>query len=310
MAPEAGVNTSPRRILISGASGMIGTPLRRALTMAGHTVHTLVRREPIDPLEHRWNPEAGTIESGIVDHVDVVINLSGASIGKIPWTKAHKKLILSSRISATSTLVTAITSAATPPSLLVQGSAVGFYGDRGDEVLTEKSPKGEGFLSDVVAEWENAASGAANENTRVVFARTGLVVGKGGAMSPLVLQTKLGVGGSVGNGRQWWPWISLHDEVRALHHLATYDTDFTVFNLVGPQTATANDVTKELSRALRRPHLIGLPTFAIKAVLGEAGVELLLSSQRITSKALEVTGFSWDDPSITSAIARMLGRRT
>lgn len=309
MAVESGVNSTPRRILISGASGMIGTPLRRVLTAAGHTVHTLVRRDPSDPLEHKWNPEAGTIESGIVDHVDVVLNLSGASIGKIPWTKAHKKLILSSRINSTSTLAAAISAASTPPSLLVQGSAVGFYGDRGDEVLSEKSPKGEGFLSDVVAEWENAAAGAASDATRVVFARTGLVVGNGGAMAPLVLQTRLGVGGSMGSGRQWWPWISLHDEVRALQHLVTHDTDFTVFNLVGPQQATANDVTKELARALRRPHLVGLPTFAIKALLGEAGVELLLSSQRITSKALEVTGFSWEDASITSAIARMLGRR-
>lgn len=128
-------------------------------------------------------------------------------------------------------------------------------------------------------------------------------------MAPLLLQTRLGVGGSIGSGRQWWPWISLHDEVRALQHLATYDTDFTVFNVVGPQQATANDVTKELARALRRPHLLGLPTFAIKALLGEAGVELLLTSQRITSKALPVTGFEWDDPSILSAIARMLDRR-
>lgn len=309
MGANASAGAEQRRILISGASGMIGTPLCRALTEAGHTVHTLVRREPRDPREHRWNPETGVIESGIIDHVDVVINLSGASIGKIPWTKKHKKLILSSRLQATSTLAHAISQSASPPSLLLQGSAVGFYGDRGDEVVTESTPQGEGFLADVVAAWEDAAHAAASTVTRVVFARTGLVVGKGGAMAPLLLQTRLGVGGSIGSGRQWWPWISLHDEVRALQHLATYDTDFTVFNVVGPQQATANDVTKELARALRRPHLLGLPTFAIKALLGEAGVELLLTSQRITSKALPVTGFEWDDPSILSAIARMLDRR-
>lgn len=308
MAPESSAAT-PRSILISGASGMIGTPLQKTLRSSGHTVHTLVRRDPRDPQEHRWDPDTGVIDSGIIDHVDVVINLSGASIGKIPWTRAHKKIILSSRINATTTLARAIAQASTPPSLLLQGSAVGFYGDRGDEVITEKSSKGEGFLADVVEEWEQAAIGAVGSKTRVVCARTGLVIGKGGAMAPLRLQTLLGVGGSIGRGTQWWPWISLHDEVRALAHLAVHDTDFSVFNLVGPQPATANDITRELARALRRPHLLGLPSFAIKALLGEAGVELLLTSQRITSKALQVTGFTWEDTSEGHAIARMLGRR-
>jgi uncharacterized protein len=292
-----------RRVLIAGASGMIGRPLSKFLTHSGHTVHTLVRRAPQSPTEHQWDPEKGVIESGIIDHIDVVVNLSGASIGKIPWTKKHKDLILSSRIGASTTLAQAIARATTPPSLLVQGSAVGFYGDRGDETLSEKSSKGEGFLSDVVSEWEGAAS---STTSRIAYARTGLVVGRGGAMAPLSFQTRLGVGGPIGHGQQWWPWISLRDEVRAFAHLVIHETDFEIFNLVGPEPASANDVTRELARALRRPHLIGLPTWAIKTLMGEAGEALLLSSQKIVSNTLTVTGFTWKDQTIAHAIAQML----
>jgi uncharacterized protein (TIGR01777 family) len=298
-----------RRVLIAGASGMIGRPLTKFLTQAGHTVHTLVRREARDPLEHQWDPVAGVIQSGIIDHVDTVINLSGASIGKIPWTRRHKDLILSSRISSTQTLAEAIRAANSPPSLLIQGSAVGFYGSRGDETLSEDSPAGSGFLSHVVTEWEQAALPARSARTRVAYARTGLVVGAGGAMVPLTLQTRLGVGGPIGPGTQWWPWISLRDEIRAFAHLVIHETDLSVFNLVGPEPATANDVTRELARALRKPHLIGLPTVAIKALMGEAGEQLLLSSQKIVAKTLAVTGFTWKDESVARAIATMLERK-
>ncbi len=302
-------DAEPRRILLAGASGMIGIPLTRSLVEAGHIVHTLVRRKPQGPSEHQWDPDAGTIDSGIIDYIDVVINLSGASIGKIPWTTRHKELIMSSRVNATRTLATAIAQAENAPSLLVSGSAVGFYGDRCDEELTELSPRGQGFLADVVEAWETEAQVASSNKTRVCFARTGLVVGRGGALAPLALQTSLGVGGNIGPGTQWWPWISLHDEVRALQYLVTNDTDQTIFNLVGPTPATATDLTTELARALRRPHLLGLPTFAITALMGEAGEELLLSSQRVISQRLDIIGFRFDDLTIADAIARMLGRR-
>ena len=302
-------DAEPRRILLAGASGMIGIPLTRSLVEAGHIVHTLVRRKPQGPSEHQWDPDAGTIDSGIIDHIDVVINLSGASIGKIPWTTRHKELIMSSRVNATRTLATTIAQAENAPSLLVSGSAVAFYGDRGDEELTEFSPRGQGFLADVVEALETEAQAASSKTTRVCFARTGLVVGRGGALAPLALQTRLGVGGNIGPGTQWWPWISLHDEVRALQYLVTHDTDQTIFNLVGPTPATATDLTTELARALRRPHLLGLPTFAITALMGEAGEELLLSSQRVISQRLDIIGFRFDDLTIADAIARMLGRR-
>ena len=300
---------SPRTILLAGASGMIGTPLGAALRAGGHTVHTLVRRPPSDPTEHQWDPDAGTISSGIIEFSDVVINLAGASIGKIPWTRKHKKLILSSRVNSARTLAQAITKASSAPSLFIQGSAVGFYGHRGDEKLTEFSPRGNGFLADVVEQWEAAAAEASSSKTRVCFARTGLVVGRGGALAPLKLQTLLGVGGPIGPGSQWWPWISLHDEVRALVHLVTHDTDLTVFNLVGPAPASASDLTTALATALRRPHAIGLPRFAIRALMGEAGVELLLTSQRIINERLHIIGFECQDITVDQAIARMLGRR-
>ncbi len=309
MVADLPSDARPRRILLAGASGMMGIPLRRSLVEAGHVVHALVRRAPEGPSEHQWDPEAGTIDSGIIDHIDVVINLSGASIGKIPWTKRHKNLIMSSRVNSTRTLASAITQAESTPSLLIQGSAVGFYGDRGDEELTEFSPRGQGFLADVVETWESEAQVASSKETRVCFARTGLVVGRGGALAPLALQTRLGVGGNIGPGTQWWPWISLHDEVRALSYLVTHDTDQTVFNLVGPTPAAASDLTKELARALRRPHLLGLPAMAIRALMGEAGEELLLSSQRVINQRLDIIGFRFDDVTIADAIARMLGRR-
>lgn len=309
MLEDFATSLPSRRIVIAGASGMIGTPLAALLRAQGHAVHTLVRREPRDGTEHQWAPDKATIDSGIIDHTDVVINLSGASIGKIPWTKSHKEKILSSRISAASTLAEAITHSPTPPSLLIQGSAVGFYGERGDEKLTESSASGDGFLADVVQAWEGAAAAASSPTTRVCFARTGLVVGRGGAMAPLQLQTLLGVGGRIGPGSQWWPWISLHDEVRALAYLVSYDTDQTVFNLVGPTPATSREMTKELARALKRPHWLGLPSFAISALMGEAGEALLLASQRVHSERLELVGFTFDDQTLGHAISRMLGRR-
>jgi uncharacterized protein (TIGR01777 family) len=296
------------RILLAGASGMIGAPLKALLREQGHAVHTLVRRTPEDATEHHWNPATGEIEAGILDHTDVVVNLSGASIGRIPWTKGYKKTILESRLHASATLASAIGGASSPPSLLVQGSAVGFYGDRGGQELTERSEKGEGFLAEVVEQWEAAAMPAESERTRICFARTGLVIGKGGAMAPLQLQTALGVGGPIGRGSQWWPWISLHDEVRALAHLINHETTYGIFNLVAPHPATALDVTKELARKMGRPHWLGLPRFAISLLMGEAGRELLLTSQKISPERLLGSGFSFEDPTLDLAIARLLAK--
>jgi uncharacterized protein len=293
-------------VAVAGGSGLIGRALHKALVAAGHNVHRFVRRSPSGPHEHAFDPISGTIDQGIIDHADVVVNLSGASIGKIPWTTAHKDLILSSRIQSTTTLAEAIARSESPPKVFVSASAVGVYGSAGDTELTEDSPAGDDFLAHVTVSWEEAAD-AASTVSRVVYPRTGLVVGNGGAMAPLKLQTALFVGGKTGPGTQWWPWISLHDEVRAIMHLITNDKTTGAYNLVGPTPAQSVEVTKTLARLMRRPHLLGLPTFAIKTLMGEAGEHLLLSSQKISSQKLQDSGFVFDDVTIEDALTRMLG---
>ena len=301
------------RVLISGASGMIGTPLQALLRHQGHAVHTLVRRTPRDASEHSWNPATGEIEAGILDHTDVVINLAAASIsrwlflGRTPWAAGQKRDILTSRLGAARTLATAISGAKTPPSLLIQASAVGFYGDRASEELTERSSRGEGFLAEVQAQAEAAASEAESDVTRICYPRSAAVMGKGALSTTLLkLQTALGLGGPIGDGSQWWPWISLHDEVRALAYLANHETAFGVFNLVSPTPASALDQTKALARGMKRPHWLGFPRFAIVALMGEAGKEILLTSQRVIPERLLAAGFKFDDQTLEAAVSRLL----
>ena len=295
---------TPLTVLISGASGMIGRALRQELIAKGHSVHTLVRREPTDSSEHRWDPYAGTIDQAIVDYADAVVNLSGASLSRIPWTPAHKKLVLHSRQQAAQTLGQAIAASASPPHTLLQASAVGIYGNRGESELTEQSPPGDGFLASVTTQWEAAAAPIESKKTRVVYARTGLVIAKTGAMAPLRLQTFLGVAGPIGSGRQWWPWISYRDEIRALVFLLEQQQLAGPFNLVGPTPATAREVTQALARLMKRPHWLGLPTWAVK-LMGEAGPEILLSSQKITPARLLEAGFRFEHQTIDEAIAEI-----
>ena len=301
------------RVLISGASGMIGTPLQALLRQQGHAVHTLVRRTPRDASEHLWNPATGEIEAGILDHTDVVINLAAASIsrwlflGRTPWAAGQKRDILTSRLGAARTLATAISGAKTPPSLLIQASAVGFYGDRASEELTERSSRGEGFLAEVQAQAEAAASEAESDVTRICYPRSAAVMGKGALSTTLLkLQTALGLGGPIGDGSQWWPWISLHDEVRALAYLANHETAFGVFNLVSPTPASALDQTKALARGMKRPHWLGFPRFAIVALMGEAVKEILLTSQRVIPERLLASGFKFEDQTLEAAVSRLL----
>ena len=302
------MSTTSLSIVIAGASGMIGRPLQELLAERGHEVHTLVRRAPQSSTEHQWNPVTGELADDILERSDVVVNLAGASIGKLPWTKKHKALIMSSRRETTGTLAHAIAHSASPPRAMIQGSAVGFYGDRGDEDLTENSTSGDGYLAEVVREWEEAATPAKSARTRVVFARTGLVIGRGGALAPLRLQTALGVAGPIGRGTQWWPWISLHDEVRALAFLCENAKASGAINLVAPNPATANTVTRSLAKAMKRPFWLGLPRFAISLLMGEGGESLLLTSQKIQPTQLEKLGFDFADPTIDDAIGRAVKR--
>jgi len=291
----------PLRVLVSGASGFIGTELRRQLAEHGHTVLRLVRREPVTPDEFEWDPSSRMIDATVLDRVDAVINLSGASLARFPWTRSYRRQILNSRVDATATLAEAILLSATPPKAFISGSAVGYYGDRPGIPVDESSPKGEGFLADVVDAWEQAAH-LADSATRVVTARTGLVVGPGGAFAPLSLVTKLGIGSRLGPGAQDWPWISLHDEAAALVHLLTSELSGPV-NLAGPLPATSEQVTRAMARALHRWHPFVVPTIAITAALGEAGHSLLLSSNKQIPSALLDDGFEFAHGSIDAAIA-------
>lgn len=295
---------SPRRILISGSSGFIGTELTRQLEADGHSVHSLVRRPPRSDREFSWSPKDGTIDLRALDGVDAVVNLAGASTGRIPWTRAYKREILYSRVNGTRTLAEALGRASDPPRALVNGSAVGYYGNRPGETLDEASAKGTGFLSDVVEAWEKAAR-LAPSSTRVVLARTGVVVGKGGAFTPLLPLTQVGLGARFGPGSQVWPWISLHDEAAALRHLVFSELDGPV-NLTGPTPATAEEITRSLAKELGRWHPWAIPSFAIR-LLGDAGQELLLNDQHVVPSKLTADGFVFRDSTASQAIERAFG---
>lgn len=294
-------------VLVSGASGMIGTELVRQLVADGHRVQRLVRRRPQNADEHNWAPSAGMIDAGLMDSVDAVINLSGAPLDKIPWTTSYKKKILDSRLQTTHAIAEAMTRAADPPSTFLCASAVGIYGDRPAARLADGAERGIGFLADVVADWEEAAN-IAPAGTRVVNLRTGIVVGEGGgALKPLLLVTKLGLGARVGTGGQHWPWISLHDEAAAIRHLLRSTVAGPV-NLAGPTPATSDRLTSYLAKKLHRPYAFVLPEKAISIGMGEAGRELLLTSQKVLPTTLLDDGFVFRDETVEQSVDALLAR--
>lgn len=281
--------------VIAGASGFIGSALVESLVSDNWTVIRLVRGEAGEGEVH-WSP-GEPLDPTVVSGATAVINLAGASIASIPWSAKTKRAILDSRISTTDTLVDAINTAKKKPAVFISGSAIGYYGDRGDAELTETSAKGFGFLADVVDKWEARATRASIRTVRI---RTGLVLGNGGALAPLRLATNLFAGARIGRGTQWWPWVSLHDEVRAIRFCIDKPVEGRV-NVVGPTPATSETVTRSLARAMQRPHLFVIPTWAI-AILGEAGHNLLLSSSKVVPDALTAAGFTFDHPTVDDAI--------
>jgi uncharacterized protein (TIGR01777 family) len=297
---------SDLRILVSGASGFIGSELVRQLEADGHTVIRLVRAKPKSPNEVQWSPSSGTLDPTVLATVDAVINLSGASTGRIPWTKSYRKQILDSRVDATRTLAAAISGAAHPPTVFLSGSAIGYYGDRPGELLTERSAKGTGFFPDVVGAWEAAAQ-AVPRGTRVVTFRTGVVVGRGGAFTPLIPLTRAGLGSRFGTGRQDWSWISLHDEAAAIRHLLTSKLNGPV-NLTAPKSATADEVTSALAKRMRRPYVFRIPAWVITTGLGDAGRDLLLTNENVVPERLLADGFEFTHRSLDSAIDAMFAQ--
>jgi len=289
------------RVLIAGASGLIGTELSMQLEAHGHTVVRLVRREASADGEFSWDPPTRTIDGNALDGVDAVVNLTGANIGRVPWTPAYKRSLLTSRIDTTQTLAEAIAVASTRPAVFIAASAVGFYGDRPGEVLDESAGKGEGYIPDITDAWEKAAN-IASPVTRVVNLRTGLVMARGaGALKPLALTTRLGLGARFASGTQHWPWVSLHDEAAAIHHLLSSELSGPV-NLAGPTLATAEDVSRSLARVLHRWHPFVIPRAAISIGLGEAGQELLLNDQAMVSPRLLADGFEFQHQTVDDAL--------
>ena len=293
------------RILISGGSGLIGSALIPHLTKQGHSVTYLVRRPARNANEISWNPATGELDSQAMENVDAVINLSGAGVGDRRWTKKYKNTILQSRLDSTRTLVNAINAATNKPSIFINASAIGFYGDRGSEKVNENSPIGIGFLANVVQQWEAEATSA---QTRVAMLRTGLVLTpKGGAFAKLLPLFKLGLGGVIAGGKQYWSFISITDEIRAIDFVLNNDVSGPV-NLTAPHPVTNREVTTALAKALHRPALLPVPGFALRIVLGEFSSDITGGAAVIPAK-LQNAGFQWLHPTIESAIeAEVLSR--
>ncbi|MFE7098989.1 TIGR01777 family oxidoreductase [Streptomyces erythrochromogenes] len=294
------------RIALTGSTGLIGSALVRSLRADGHQVVRFVRREPAGADEARWDPERGHVDRAGLAGCGAVVHLAGAGIGDHRWTAAYKRKIRDSRVLGTAALATALAGLDEPPAVLVSGSAVGYYGDTGDRPVDEDSPAGHGFLPSVCVEWEAAAAPAQEAGIRTAFARTGLVVAKeGGAWGRMFPLFRAGVGGRLGDGRQFWPYISLHDEVAALRHIIDTPALSGPVNLTAPEPLTNRQVTAAMARVLHRPAVLPVPAVALRVVLGEFSQDVL-GGQRARPARLLESGFVFRDPGIEQAIRAAL----
>jgi uncharacterized protein (TIGR01777 family) len=292
------------KVLISGANGLIGSELSRQLRSEGHTAIHLVRHPVNGPDQIFWDPMASKFDPAAIEGIDAVVNLAGATTGKIPWTRRYMTELIDSRINSTKLLVDAINGAKNPPKVLISGSASGVYGDQGDKWLDETAPRGEGFLADLAHRWEQEAEKA---SCRVVLVRTTMVMSKKlGALGKLLPLIKLGIGGALGSGKQWWAWISLEDEVRAIRHLIETESASGPYNLTAPEPATCEQIIRELGRQLHRPTFLKVPAFAMRLLIGIAADELLLCSQKMTSHRLQESGFEFKHPTLVQSVGYVI----
>ena len=295
-------------IAVTGASGLIGSALCASLRADGHRVRPLVRRGATgDAIA--WDPAAGTIDAASLEGVDAVVHLAGAGIGDKRWTDAYKREVLESRTKGTHLLASTLASLDRKPKVMVSGSAIGYYGDTGDNVVDESAPAGRDFLADVCVAWEAAASPAAEAGIRVPLLRTGIVLSpNGGALKKLLPLFKMGLGGRMGSGRQWMSWISIDDEVRAIRWLLDNEVSGPV-DAVAPNPVTNRDLTTVLAKVLHRPALFPVPSFGPKLLLGsELADALLFTSQRVQPGVLVAGGFEFGDPDLEGALRRLLAR--
>ena len=309
------------KILVTGSTGLVGTALVEALVKEGHTVCRLIRPETTSRSEARggfevaWNPVTGELGGAAVG-ADAVVHLSGASVAEKRWSRKRKDLLLSSRIDVTRALVTALGRMSAKPAVLVSASAIGYYGNRGDEILTEESTPGSDFPAELAKAWEAEARKAEAYGTRVVLARLGVVLAKhGGALPMMMKPLRWGLGGRIGPGKQWMSWISLQDTVGVLLRCLS-NTPITgavrfapvagPVNVVSPQPVTNAEFTKELARTMRRPAIFPAPAFALRLAVGEMADALLLASQRVVPKKLQELGYTFQHPDLKMALAALL----
>lgn len=296
------------RVLVSGAGGLIGAALVASLRTQGKEVRCLKRGTTGEGVIG-WNPEAGRLDTGALEGVDAVVHLAGENIAAGRWTPARKQRILASRVQGTHLLSERLAGLTRLPSVLVCASAVGYYGDRGAEELDEHSPPGKGFLAQVCQAWEQAADPARAAGIRTAHLRFGMVLSaEGGALARMVLPFRLGLGGRLGNGRQYLGWISLADAVRAAHHLLEHPGLSGPFNAVSPHPCTNAEFTRALGQALRRPTLLPVPAWAARLALGEMAEELLLASTRAMPRRLLASGFAFTHPELAPTLRLLLGR--
>lgn len=294
------------RIAVTGATGLIGSALGRSLKADGHDVVRFVRREPAAPDEARWDPARGFVDPAGLAGCDAVVHLAGAGVGDRRWTAAYKREIRDSRVRGTAAMASAVAAMAEPPRVLLCGTAVGYYGDTGDTAVDESAPSGEGFLPEVCVQWEAAAAPARDAGVRTVFARTGLVVAaEGGAWGKLFPIFKAGIGGRLGDGRQYWSYISMHDEIAALRHIIDTPALAGPVNLTAPEPLTNREVTAAMGRVLHRPAVFAVPAPVMRVVLGEFAQDVL-GSQRVRPARLLESGFVFRYPGIEESIRAAL----
>ena len=290
------------RILMAGASGFLGTALRTHLTNAGHQVTQLVRGEPGDSEQVRWDPYRAALDRAVVASSDVIINLAGAPIARWPWTSGYKDKILQSRLATGNTIAAAIAEVDDRPAW-INASGIGYYGDRGDELLDEGSTNGSGFLAEVVRQWEATTQPARDAGARVCMIRTSVVLDSdGGALKLMKLPFKFGVGGRLGDGRQWFPTVSLSDYRAAVTRLASDDNLEGPYNIVAPVAATNAEFTEAMGHRLHRPTVLTVPGFAVRLGAGELSGEVL-GSIRATPRRLDEAGFEFSHPTIEEQLA-------
>jgi hypothetical protein len=295
------------RVVVSGSSGLIGQSVVSALRARGDEVTPLVRRPPA-PGEARWDPEAGTIDAGALDGADAVVNLAGAGIGDKRWSAGRRQEIVGSRVASTALLARSMASLAAPPAVMVSASAVGYYGDRGDEELTEDSEPGSGFLAGLCGAWEDATEPAVAAGVRVVRLRSGVVLStRGGALARQLPLFRLGIGGRLGTGRQWLSWISLPDEVGAVLHALDEPALQGPVNATAPAPVTNRTFTRALGAALHRPAVLAVPGLALRIALGsDLATEMVLAGQRVVPARLTTTGYAFAHTDIDAALAALL----